>query len=183
MDAVPSLGAPLTVASTPRAAPRLFCKGWFGSSERALDPHARGGRVESSTQHSIGHGVRSHCRGGRSAFDPRFRQHRPLLGMHSWRNGGRSRHRHGRRNGMGVQVLPDAPPTVNDQRVGEPGRPCLPRTQEIGGSNPPALTNSALTAARDRVVPRTPVACSVQPGRAKVITGDGWLSSGRCRPN
>jgi hypothetical protein len=30
----------------------------------------------------------------------------------------------------------------NHQRVGEPGRPCLPRTQEIGGSNPPALTNS-----------------------------------------
>src|SRR5262249_3778206 len=28
-----------------------------------------------------------------------------------------------------------------EQRVGEPGRPCLPRTQEIGGSNPPALTN------------------------------------------
>jgi hypothetical protein len=30
----------------------------------------------------------------------------------------------------------------NHQRVGELGRPCLPRTQEIGGSNPPALTNS-----------------------------------------
>ena len=28
-----------------------------------------------------------------------------------------------------------------DQRVGEPGRPCLPWKQEIGGSNPPTLTN------------------------------------------
>ena len=27
------------------------------------------------------------------------------------------------------------------QRVGEPGRPCLPWKQEIGGSNPPTLTN------------------------------------------
>ena len=26
------------------------------------------------------------------------------------------------------------------QRVGEPGRPCLPWKQEIGGSNPPTLT-------------------------------------------
>ena len=29
----------------------------------------------------------------------------------------------------------------NHQRVGEPGRPCLPWKQEIGGSNPPTLTN------------------------------------------
>jgi hypothetical protein len=29
----------------------------------------------------------------------------------------------------------------NHQRVGEPGRPCLAWNQEIGGSNPPALTN------------------------------------------
>jgi hypothetical protein len=36
-----------------------------------------------------------------------------------------------------VRVLPCAP--VN-QRVGEPGRPCLPWKQEIGGSNPPTLT-------------------------------------------
>ena len=30
--------------------------------------------------------------------------------------------------------------TLLEQRVGEPGRPCLPWKQEIGGSNPPALT-------------------------------------------
>ena len=29
---------------------------------------------------------------------------------------------------------------LNHQRVGESGRPCLPWKQEIGGSNPPALT-------------------------------------------
>src|SRR5262249_11487545 len=29
----------------------------------------------------------------------------------------------------------------NHQHVGEPGRPCLAWNQEIGGSNPPALTN------------------------------------------
>src|SRR5207302_808707 len=28
----------------------------------------------------------------------------------------------------------------NHQRVGEPGRPCLPWKQEIGGSNPSTLT-------------------------------------------
>lgn len=39
---------------------------------------------------------------------------------------------------MQVRVLSRAPIL---QRVGEPGRPCLPWKQEIGGSNPPALTN------------------------------------------
>jgi hypothetical protein len=37
-----------------------------------------------------------------------------------------------------VRVLPCAP---IHQGVGEPGRPCLPWKQKIGGSNPPALTN------------------------------------------
>ena len=40
---------------------------------------------------------------------------------------------------MQVRVLPCAP--VN-QRVGEPGRPCLPWKQEIGGSNPSTLTTT-----------------------------------------
>ena len=39
---------------------------------------------------------------------------------------------------MRVRFLPLVPIR---QRVGEPGRPCLPWKQEIGGSNPPALTN------------------------------------------
>jgi hypothetical protein len=30
----------------------------------------------------------------------------------------------------------------NHQRVGEPGRPCLPWKQEIGGSNPSTLTTT-----------------------------------------
>jgi hypothetical protein len=30
--------------------------------------------------------------------------------------------------------------SCSQQRVGEPGRPCLPWKQEIGGSNPPTLT-------------------------------------------
>ena len=45
-----------------------------------------------------------------------------------------------------VRVLPCA---ANHQRVGEPGRPCLPWKQEIGGSNPPTLTiHSRTTGAR-----------------------------------
>ena len=38
-------------------------------------------------------------------------------------------------------AIAPAEATLLDQRVGEPGRPCLPWKQEIGGSNPPTLTN------------------------------------------
>jgi hypothetical protein len=55
----------------------------------------------------------------------------------------------------------------NHQRVGELGRPCLLRTQEIGDSNPPALTNCPRSSADQsgrllsggsdvQVIPRAP---------------------------
>src|SRR5262245_2178773 len=62
----------------------------------------------------------------------------------------------------------------NHQRVGEPGRPCLAWNQEIGGSNPPALTNCPRSSADEsgrllnggsgvQFTPRAP-------------TSDGWPS-------
>ena len=62
----------------------------------------------------------------------------------------------------------------NLQRVGEPGRPCLVWNQEIGGSNPPTLTNCPRSTADEsgrllnggsgvQFTPRAP-------------TSDGWPS-------
>jgi hypothetical protein len=67
---------------------------------------------------------------------------------------------------MELRYLPNAYcPT--QQRVGEPGRPCLPWKQEIGGSNPPTLTNLG-NRQSNLCMSRLPI--------ADCLTTDGWPS-------
>ena len=67
--------------------------------------------------------------------------------------------------------------TLLDQRVGEPGRPCLPWKQEIGGSNPSTLTNCPRSSAEKsgrllsggsgvRFTPRAPIPDGWPSGKA-----------------
>ena len=59
----------------------------------------------------------------------------------------------------------------NHQRVGEPGRPCLAWNQEIGGSNPPTLTNCPRSSA-DESSRLLSGGCSIHPEGSNT----GWLA-------
>ncbi len=65
--------------------------------------------------------------------------------------------------------------TLLDQRVGEPGRPCLPWKQEISGSNPPTLTNCSWFAQRLRAA-AFQAAGRVFKSSARASLQDGWPS-------
>ena len=65
--------------------------------------------------------------------------------------------------------------TLLDQRVGEPGRPCLPWKQEISGSNPPTLTNCSWFAQRLRAA-AFQAAGRVFKSSARASLQDGWSS-------
>jgi hypothetical protein len=60
----------------------------------------------------------------------------------------------------------------NSQRVGEAGRPCLAWNQEIGGSNPPTLTNTRDSSGCERPPLKNRNRNFALTGRVSALTGD-----------